>query len=238
MRELSISESQRSKKVTTVKSVALAILGSGVFLALYAAILFGCAARWDLPMFWAYLGVWVVSILVAVFVVDPSLIKERTRPGPGGKDYATAILMTPLWLGQCVIAALDVGRYHWSDTVPPAVQVIALVPMAAGAAVVVWAEAVNRFFSSVIRIQTERGHHVITTGPYRYLRHPGYASCPFLFIGGGLVLGSWLAALIGLIMFLPILLRTAREDRILLEQLEGYAAYAKEVRYRLLPGVW
>ncbi len=220
------------------KTIILGILGAAVFLALLGAILFGCAGRWDLPMFWAYLGVWAIAIVVATLVVDPTLIQERMRPGPGGKDYATAIVLTPLFLGQCAVAALDVGRYHWSDNVPPAVQVIALLAMAAGMAVVVWAEAVNRFFSPVIRIQTELGHHVITTGPYRYLRHPGYAACPFLFIGGGLVLGSWLAALIGLFMVLPILRRTAQEDRILREQLEGYAAYAKEVRYRLLPGVW
>ena len=160
------------------------------------------------------------------------------RPGPGGKDYASAIAITPLWIGQCVVAGLDVGRYHWSDSVPVAVQVVALLAMAAGVAVVVWAEVVNRFFSPVIRIQTERGHHVITTGPYGFLRHPGYAACPVIFIGTGLVLGSWLAALIGLIMFFPFLRRTVLEDRILHEQLEGYAAYAQKVRYRLFPGVW
>jgi len=220
------------------KTVVLGILGGAVFLALVGGILFGCAGRWDLPMFWAYLGVWAVAMLVAAFVVDPTLIQERIRPGPGGRDYATVIMLTPLWLGQCVVAALDVGRYHWSDTVPPVVQMIALLAMAAGVAVVVWAEAVNRFFSSVIRIQTERGHHVITTGPYHYVRHPGYAACPFLLIGAGLALGSWLAALIGVIMVLPILRRTAQEDRILHEQLAGYAAYAQRVRYRLFPGVW
>jgi protein-S-isoprenylcysteine O-methyltransferase Ste14 len=110
--------------------------------------------------------------------------------------------------------------------------------MAVATAVLVWAEAVNRFFSSVIRIQTERGHHVVTTGPYRYVRHPGYAASLFMFAGGGLVLGSWLAALIGLLLFVGILRRTVEEDRILHEQLEGYAAYAQKVRYRLIPGVW
>ncbi len=221
-----------------MKTVVRGILGGAGFVALVGAILFGCAGRWDLPMFWAFLGVWAASIVVAVCVVDPTLIQERTRPGPGGKDYATVILSSILWLGQCVVAALDVGRFHWSDTVPLAVQVIALLTMGAGVAVIVWAEAVNRFFSPVIRIQTERGHHVIATGPYRYLRHPGYAACPFIFIGAGLVLGSWLATLLGLIMVLPFLRRTAEEDRILHEQLEGYAAYAQKVRYRLFPGVW
>ena len=192
----------------------------------------------DLPFFWAYLGVWAAALVVAVFVVDPGLIEERMRPGPGGEDFASVRALTLLMPVQLVIAGLDVGRYHWSDRVPPTVQVAGLVAMAAGMAVLIWAEAVNRFFSSVIRIQTERGHHVITSGPYRYLRHPGYAASPLVFVGGGLVLGSWLAGLFGFLMVALILRRTAREDRILLEQLEGYADYARKVRYRILPGVW
>ena len=220
------------------KLVVLGALSGVVFLVLSGALLFGSAGRADLPMFWAYLGVWAASMVVAMFVVDRGLIAERMRPGPGGKDYATAIVLTLLMVAQCVAAGLDVGRYHFSDQVPLLVQVIALLAMAGGAAVLLWAETVNRFFSTVIRIQTERGHHVITTGPYRYLRHPGYASSPFLLIGGGLALGSWSAALIGLILCLPILVRTAREDRFLHEQLEGYADYAQKVRYRLFPGIW
>ncbi len=216
----------------------LALLGGLVCLALFGAVLFGCAGRWDLPWFWAYLGVWAVAMFVATPLVDPGMIRERIRPGPGGQDYAIAYAAIPLWLGQYVIAGLDVGRFHWSDTVPLAVQVTAFVMMAAAMAVLVWAEVVNPFFSTVIRIQTERGHRVITSGPYRYLRHPGYAACLFLFAGGGLVLGSWLAALIGLVLYLPMLHRTAQEDRVLREQLEGYAAYAEKVRYRLFPGVW
>ncbi len=220
------------------KTVVLGLVGGLGVLVLMGAVLFGCAGRWDLPMFWAYLGVWAAAMVIALLVIDEGLIKERTRPGPGGKDYATAMVLTPLWLGQNIAAALDVGRYHWSDSVPPVVQAIGLAAMVAGAAVLVWAEAVNRFFSPVIRIQTERGHHVITTGPYAYVRHPGYASSPFLFIGGGLVLGSWTAALIGLFLIVPLVIRTAREDRILHGQLDGYAAYAQKVRYRLIPGVW
>jgi protein-S-isoprenylcysteine O-methyltransferase Ste14 len=221
-----------------VKTIVLSFVGGLAFIAILGALLFACAGRWDLPMFWAYLGVWMAPGLVVPFVVDPSLIKERIRPGPGGRDYLTAVAFTPVWLGQCVVAGLDVGRFHWSDNVPLAVQVIALVGMAAGVAVLVWAVAVNRFFSSVIRIQTDRGHHLITSGPYRYVRHPAYAVCPLIFIGGALVLGSWLAALIGVVLVVPVLRRASIEDRVLREQLEGYAAYAQRVRYRVLPGVW
>jgi protein-S-isoprenylcysteine O-methyltransferase Ste14 len=220
------------------KLVLLGILSGFVSLALIGALLFGCAGRWDLPMFWAYLGVWTASVVAGSFVSDPTLVKERLRPGPGGKDYGIAAVVIPLWLGQYVVAGLDVSRFHWSDAVPPAVQVAALLAMAAGVAVILWAVAVNRFFSSVIRIQTDRGHHLITTGPYRYVRHPAYAVCVFIFAGGGLALGSWLAALLGLLTVLPILRRTALEDRVLREQLEGYADYAQKVRYRVFPGVW
>jgi protein-S-isoprenylcysteine O-methyltransferase Ste14 len=223
---------------TTTKTVVLGFLGGLASLALLAALLFGFAGRWDLPMFWAYLGVWAISMLFGIAIVDRGLIRERMRPGPGGKDYVTAYLLAPLWLGQCIIAALDVGRYHWSDNVPWVVQMISLFAMCASAGVTVWAEAVNRFFSPVIRIQTERGHHVISSGPYRYIRHPGYAGGIVLFASGGLVLGSWLAGLIGIAIVVPVLIRTAREDRILHHQLEGYAAYAQTVRYRLFPGVW
>jgi protein-S-isoprenylcysteine O-methyltransferase Ste14 len=220
------------------KAVLFGALGSALFLLLAGAVLFGCAGRLDLPFFWAYLGVWMAASLVGSFVVDPSLAMERIRPGPGGKDYTTVVVGVPLLLGQFAVAGLDVGRFHWSDTVPLAVQAAALLTMAAALAVVVWATAVNRFFSSVIRIQTDRGHHLISGGPYRFVRHPAYAVCPFLLIGGGLALGSWLAGLVGLLLFLGILRRTAQEDRTLRQQLEGYAAYAQKVPYRLFPRVW
>jgi protein-S-isoprenylcysteine O-methyltransferase Ste14 len=221
-----------------VKLRVLGIVGGVVFLALVGAVLFGCAGRWDLPLFWAYLGVWAAATVVGTFVSDPTLVKERLRPGPGGQDSILIFLMIPLWLAQYIVAGLDVGRLHWSDGVPLVVQVIGLVALAAALAVVLWAVAVNRFFSSVIRIQTDRGHQLVTSGPYRFVRHPAYACWPFLIVGGGLALGSWLAVLVGVLLVFPILWRTAREDRILREQLPGYANYAQKVRYRLFPGVW
>jgi protein-S-isoprenylcysteine O-methyltransferase Ste14 len=221
-----------------VKTLIPGILGGVALVAVLGGLLFGCAGRWDLPLFWAYLGLWAAAALLGAFVADPTLARERIRPGPGGKDYWSLFVVTPLWVVQHVVAGLDVGRFHWSDGVPLAVQVVGLLAVAAALAVTIWAVAVNRFFSSVIRIQTDRGHHLITSGPYRYVRHPAYACAPFLLIGAGLALGSWLAALLGLVMVFSILLRTAQEDRTLREQLEGYAAYAEKVRYRVLPGVW
>jgi hypothetical protein len=96
LRELQIHESDQPRRCIIARIVVLAILGGVGFLAFFGAILFGCAGRWDLPMSWIYLGIWTVSIGVAVFVVDPTLIQERIRPGPGGRDYAIAIALTPL----------------------------------------------------------------------------------------------------------------------------------------------
>jgi protein-S-isoprenylcysteine O-methyltransferase Ste14 len=216
----------------------LAVAASLFFLWLHAALLFRSAGRWDLPMFWAYLGVWAAVGLVGSFSMDPDLIEERMLPGPGGRDYGRMVLFLPLFLGQLVVAGLDVGRYHWSDGVPRSLQIVGLVALAAALAVVLWASTVNRFFSSVVRIQRDRGHRVVATGPYRFVRHPAYAVCPLLFAGTGLALGSWLSALVGVPLMLLLVRRTAEEDRLLQAELEGYAAYAEKVRYRLLPGVW
>ena len=220
------------------KTVLLSVLGGVTFVAFLGACLFVSAGRWDLPWFWAYVGVWAAAMVAGSFLIDPTLVQERLRPGPGGKDYGTVVVLTALMLGQSVVAGLDVGRLHWSDGVPLAVQGAGLLAVAAALAVVVWAMAVNRFFSPVIRIQTDRGHRLVTSGPYRYVRHPAYAAFPFLMVGSGLALGSWLAALIGLLLVPPVVRRAALEDRVLREQLEGYAAYARQVRYRMFPGVW
>jgi protein-S-isoprenylcysteine O-methyltransferase Ste14 len=220
------------------KTALLSVFRGVTFVAFLGACLFVSAGRWDMPWFYAYLGVWAAAMVAGSFLIDPTLVQERLRPGPGGKDYGTVVVLSALMLGQSVVAGLDVGRFHWSDGVAPVVQGAGLIALAAALAVVVWAMAVNRFFSPVIRIQTDRGHHLVTSGPYRYVRHPAYAAFPFLMVGGGLALGSGLAALIGLFLVLPVLRRAAMEDRVLRERLEGYAAYAEQVRYRMFPGVW
>jgi protein-S-isoprenylcysteine O-methyltransferase Ste14 len=223
---------------TMRRSVWLSIVGVVVYFAVTAVILFLCAGRWDLPFVWAYFGLWLVASVVGAVLADPGLARERIHPGPGGTDYLVLAVTLPLWFAAYAVAGLDVGRFHWSGTVPLAVQVLCLVVVGAGLAFVVWAVVVNRFFSSVIRIQRDRGHRVITTGPYRFVRHPGYAAAIPLLLCSGPALGSWVAT-IPMALSVPFLIRrTYLEDRILRDQLEGYAEYAQKVRYRLLPGVW
>jgi protein-S-isoprenylcysteine O-methyltransferase Ste14 len=127
---------------------------------------------------------------------------------------------------------------HWSDSVPVWLRAVALLLFVLGWVPVIWAMRVNRFFSSAVRIQSERGQHVISDGPYRIVRHPGYTAGLIVILASGVALGSWLSAAIGL-LGVPILLRrTMKEDRMLRAELPGYAEYATRVKWRLLPGVW
>jgi protein-S-isoprenylcysteine O-methyltransferase Ste14 len=117
-------------------------------------------------------------------------------------------------------------------------RIAALAVFAAGLALFIWAMHVNRFFSSVVRIQQERGHQTVTAGPYRWVRHPGYAGAIPAIVASGMALCSWLATALGTLGVPLLLWRAILEDRTLRAELPGYAEYAQQVRWRLLPGVW
>lgn len=167
-------------------------------------------------------------------------IKERFRPGPGAKDSLCELylLLMPPSIAHYVAAWLDRSRLHWSDRVPLRIQIAGLAGLAASIGIVLWARTVNPFYSSVIRIQRERRHYVVTGGPYQYVRHPGYLASILWPFFSGLALSSWLSILVGATLVPLIVRRTIIEDRVLQEELEGYRAYAEKVRYRLIPGVW
>ncbi len=206
--------------------------------ALLIAILFGCAGRWDLPFFWGWLTVVATASCLIVRQMDPDLMKERQHPGRDGRDRHLRFVATPFWLAHLVVAGLDVGRFHWSDDVPPALQVVGLLGLAATYVLAGWSIGVNRFFSPVVRIQSERGHVLVTDGPYRWVRHPGYAGFVVGLPLGGLALGSWWSLVPLLPLLVLVLRRTVIEDRFLQQGLAGYTDYARRVRYRLVPGVW
>lgn len=205
---------------------------------LIGSLVFGVSGRWDLPRLWAYVGLVAILALVSIFTVDPDLGRERRRPGAGGVDRKMRIWAAALTLGHLVLALLDVGRLHWSATVPAPLRALGLVTFAGSSALLVWAVAVNRFFSPVVRVQAERGHHVITAGPYRYVRHPGYMAMIVWLPASGLAIGSWWSLAPALAYSLLVLRRVLIEDAYLQAHLERYAAYCQEVRYRLMPGVW
>ena len=209
-------------------------------LAIVAALLFVSAGRVDLPWFWVYLGLLGAFAIGTLSTVSRELIEERVRPAARGRDSLALLraLGFAAFLGQWVVAGLDAGRFHWSAPPPPPVRAAALLGWAAVFAVWHLSMRANPFFSVEVRIQRDRGHHVVSGGPYGFVRHPGYAAFVLLGWCGALVLGSsWAAAFHAPVVVLFVR-RAALEDRMLLQELEGYAEYASRVRYRLLPGVW
>jgi protein-S-isoprenylcysteine O-methyltransferase Ste14 len=215
----------------------MVVLRVVIFTAIFIALVYGCAGRWDVPFIWAYLGLLLAMIIAAAFVVDRGLWKERSKPGAGGIDRGLRFVAAIIFLGHMAIAALDAGRYHWSF-VPLGVQIGAMVGIVLALLASLWALRVNRFYSPVVRIQSERGHHVVTNGPYALVRHPGYAAALLWMLCSGPALGSWWSAAVLVPMLTLTLRRAIIEDRYLHENLDGYVAYAQRVRYRLIPGLW
>ena len=206
---------------------------------LIAAILFISSGRLDWVWAWAYLGVSVGIVVINASVLPPELIAERgqIKEDTKGWDKVLGALIGIPTLGTVIVAGLD-ERFEWSPQLALAIQVIALVFYALAQGLFTWAMASNKFFSTAVRIQMDRSHTVASGGPYRYVRHPGYVGYITSWLATSLTLGSlWALIPAGLTMCLMVV-RTALEDRTLLEELDGYQDYAARVRYRLLPGVW
>lgn len=206
-----------------------------------AVLLFLPAGRLDWVWGWALVGImalWAAATGVVSVRRSPELLAERLGPREGAKRWDTAIMgiVGVLTLVRCVVAGLDV-RFGWTEVSLP-LHVIALVVAALGYALVVWATAVNAYFSQIVRIQAERGHSVATGGPYQVVRHPGYVGTILFELAVPVMLGSWWALVPGGVNALLFVIRTALEDRTLREELAGYEDYARRVRYRLMPGVW
>jgi len=215
-----------------------AYLRANVLLIAAAAALFGSAGSLAIPTFWLYWGILAAVFFAAFALLDRGLLQERMRPGgrptPLGLRVLNVVLLT-----HWIIAGLDRGRLHWSDSVPLWLQAFALFTIVAAYALVFWAMVENRFFSSVVRIQSERGQHVVESGPYAFLRHPGYSAGILILAASGVALGSWIAAAFLVVVSVPFLLyRVIHEDHVLQEQLPGYRDYAQRVRWRLVPGIW
>jgi protein-S-isoprenylcysteine O-methyltransferase Ste14 len=215
-----------------------AYIQSGIFLILTAVALFASAGTIAIPSFWIYLVIFGAVFVSAFLWLDPDLLRERARPGGQRPPLALRLFSGVLFL-HWIVAGLDRGRFHWSDSVPPWLQAVGFVALIAGYGLAFWAMTVNRFFSSVVRIQTERGHVVVTTGPYAIVRHPGYTAAILIMVASGIALGSWVSAVVLIILSVPFLLyRAVTEDRVLRAELPGYSDYATRIPWRLFPGLW
>jgi len=204
----------------------------------YGGVLFALAGRLDVPLLWVFWSIGAIAIVAGAVAIPAALVQEQMRPAPGGSDRRRRIAVMLLANAVGVIGALDVGRFHWSDTVPRGLEVAALLAYAAGIGFVVWSMAVNESFSPVVRVPGEGAHQLVMAGPYGLVRHPGYLGMVFGYGASGLALGSWWAFLPSAACALLVLRRAALEDRYLQEHLAGYGEYARRVPYRLFPGLW
>lgn len=212
-------------------------------IASWAGLLFLLAGTVSWRAGWAYIAINAVVLAVysvIVFRVHPDLVGERKKPPVDAKKWDKPFVVVIGVIGPVlliVVCGLD-RRFHWSPAMPVALKAAGLIVMFAGGALTNLAVFHNRFFSALVRIQRDRGHRVVDTGPYQVLRHPGYAGSLLHMTGTSLSLGSWWSLLVTGAITAVIFARTAREDRTLVEELEGYADYAAHVRYRLVPWVW
>ncbi len=222
--------------------IALYILDQFLGIASMGVALFWSAGGIDWWAGWAAIAVWLafyaaMDILLLHF--NPELMAERLNPPKGAKTWDRTImsLLRLTQLARYIIAGLD-HRNGWTVGFPIAAQLAGLVVCIFSYALLAWAMTLNAFFSQIVRIQSERGHTVVTHGPYRYVRHPAYVGMILFELAMPTLLASWLAIIASGLCAILLILRTALEDRTLLAELTGYVDYARQVRYRLLPGIW
>ncbi len=228
----------RRRIVSWIVQAALGLVG-------YGAILFLSAGRLDWVWGWVFLGLLAAILISHVLIlvpINPELLAERSRgirqEGAKGWDkwvatFAAGMGTVPTW----IVAALDV-RFEWSASLPLALHIGGLIGSVLGWALFMWAMGANAFFSEAVRIQEERGHTVVTDGPYRYVRHPGYVGAILALLATPLLLGSLWALIPAGLAAIGYVVRTALEDGMLQEELDGYTEYAQQTRYRLLPTIW
>ncbi|MDL1910774.1 isoprenylcysteine carboxylmethyltransferase family protein [Chloroflexi bacterium CFX6] len=199
---------------------------------------------------WSWWEAWAYAIInILGFVISralaarrhPDIIAERARSmemqdaKPWDKILSPALAFGALII--LIVAGADKG-FGWSAPFSLNAKIVALLVIVLGYVIGSWALIENRFFSGVVRIQTDRGHHVVTTGPYRLVRHPGYAGALWTYLAMPILLDSLWAFIPAVLLVAVLILRTSLEDRTLQAELPGYAEYAKRTRYRLFPGIW
>jgi len=233
-----------SMALETRRAIRKWIVQSALGMVGYAILLFGAAGTLSWTWGWVLLAL-VTSFLAAhpllLIPINPELLAEREKGSLDRPvktwDKWTTMLSGLAMLAAWIAAALDV-RFGWTDAVSLGWHLLGLGLMVLGFVLFLWAMVSNAFFAEGVRIQKERGHTVATSGPYRYVRHPGYAGAILGQIATPFLLGSWWSAP-GTVAFVALyVLRTALEDKTLQHELPGYREYAQRTRYRLVPGIW
>lgn len=232
--------SQREKKL-----IRSWICQSALFLIVYLLVFFIIAGDWKWGWGWVFyiiLTMFLTAHPLLLIPINPQLLAERARgtQTEGTKRWDRILTMIGggiLPFGSQLLGALD-HRFVWTMPLPVNLHILATAVTTIGFALFLWAMVSNAFFAEGVRIQTERRHTVCESGPYRYVRHPGYVGSILSILGIPLILGSLWALIPAVVGASAFILRTALEDCTLQLELEGYAAYAARVRYRLVPGLF
>jgi protein-S-isoprenylcysteine O-methyltransferase Ste14 len=208
----------------------------------FFAIIFISAGRINYWQGLVYVAIGLIMAVLnyTVLRIDPQLQEERSKPGEGTKSWDKAILGLSflVTVSMYCIAGLDSGRFHWSPDFHPGLALTGILLTATGQLLFLIAQKQNRFFSSTVRIQTNRNHVVCDTGLYKFVRHPAYLGSIIQSLGFPLLFGSiWSLIPAGLSIIL-LLTRTCLEDKTLNSELKGYPEYSGKTRYRIIPYIW
>ena len=198
-------------------------------------------SAWTIKWIWAWIFILTgVLILIINMVVIPSeVIEERGRKKENVKKWdkiLTTINSFP-YIGIYILSGLDY-RFNWSINFNISIHITGLLFFILGAMIFTWSMISNKFFSTMVRIQTEREHQVATTGPYKIIRHPGYVGFILMSLATPISLGSLYGLIMSGFVIVILIIRTALEDRTLKNELTGYLEYSKKVKYRLVPFIW
>lgn len=228
-----------AEKGLIAKLIVRFVLG----LVFIGAIFFSTAGTFNWPEAWIYLVIqfgWAVVLSVWLWRHDIELLKDRLKfmkKSAKGWDKILTIVSLPFYAAYMVIPGFDAVRYQWSR-VPAGAKVICFLLVSASFVWISWIMKENTFLSRFVEIQEERGHKVITTGPYKFVRHPMYIGAAILLLALPVALGSLYAIIPAAVTVIFTIIRTFLEDKTLHRELEGYAEYAQRTKYRLLPGIW
>ena len=239
--ETPIQQSEsRTPILNEVKRWAVQMIAS---LLIFGTLLFLLAGTLDWIAGWVYLGMNAITQLLSAIVLIPrqaGMLAERSKVREGTKSWDRVLVPAITIFGTLAVlatAALD-ARFEWSPTLSLGLWGIAIAFAFISQMFVLWAMASNPFFAMTVRIQEDRGHNVTNSGPYQYVRHPGYAGSLVYTLLVPLILQSWWTFIPALITVVLLVVRTRLEDRTLQLELPGYKEYAGMVRYRLIPGLW
>ena len=235
---------------TTVKTSNKYTPGQMIVSCIVTAIVFPAAilllaGDWGWVEGWLF-GLWfdamVLSNMIYLYRYDPALLAERSRaPGSGNQKRWDAYVLTLIYiiaLVWLVIMPLDARRFVWSPAFPVWLKALGGVALLPALFLIFRATAENTFLSTLVRIQTDRKQHVISTGVYGFVRHPLYLGCLLMMIGAPLLLGSVWGLIVTAIGLVLLIIRIIGEEKMLVEELEGYDEYKMKVKYRLVPYLW